>query len=184
MPDISYSWLLWRLGIRSSHFILLFLLSPFEHRTERDIALEQHCKSLCQSLTSDHAVGQFRRLLSVVVKCRGNDGLRRSTQQPALQLHDAGIKHDRSAKNRMESGHGDKISGDMTPNSPKPTVAVSSLVPVRIAHQASGALEPTSFTSDSPVLSDGGSQSGEPPIPHAMANTVQPLTWNMSIKAR
>ena len=90
-----------------------------------------------------------------VVKCRGNDGLRRSTQQPALQLHDAGIKHDRSAKNRMESGHGDKISGDMTPNSPKPTVAVSSLVPVRIAHQASGALEPTSFTSDSPVLSDG-----------------------------
>jgi hypothetical protein len=31
---------------------------------------------LCQSLTSDHAVGQFRRLLSVVVKCRGNDGLR------------------------------------------------------------------------------------------------------------
>ena len=77
MPDISYSWLLWRLGIRSSHFILLFLLSPFEHRTERDIALEQHCKSLCQSLTSDHAVGQFRRLLSVVVKYRGHDGLRR-----------------------------------------------------------------------------------------------------------
>jgi hypothetical protein len=73
--------------------IALLLLSPFEHRTERDIALERHCKSLSQSLTSDHAVCQFRRLLSVVVKCPGNDGLRRSTQQPALQLHDAGIKH-------------------------------------------------------------------------------------------
>ena len=41
MPDISYSWLLWRLGTRSSHFPLLSL---FEHRAERGAAHKRLCE--------------------------------------------------------------------------------------------------------------------------------------------